>query len=93
MKLRHGNPAERADALGLHALAIAEYLVPIHDVEIPEMVWNVAELGLTALDGVAELVDLAKVMVRDGPYAILLGQQKLVVNTLCHAGGDLFEIG
>jgi hypothetical protein len=97
--LKTGNPENRNKALVEHAKRIAGHLIEPRNLA-PEWTWSVAKYAVRAInaanvlpadlaDIATEAVELAEVANRDIPYAVALGRQKLVVNTITKAGEAL----
>lgn len=87
--LKTGTTEDRAGALEAHASEIADHLVGIRPLDIPEWVWWIAKFAASARHIPSGLVDVAKELTRSAPYGYASIQQKLVVNTLTNARSEL----
>ena len=88
--LKTGNTEDRAAALVEHASRIADHLISVPTIDIPECVWWISKDVALATDAFpSELVDATQELTRSGPYTFASIRRKLVVNTIKKAGSEL----
>jgi hypothetical protein len=88
--LKTGNTEDRAEALAAHASNIADYLINVPTKDVPELVWWIAKVVVSAEDAFPpELLDIVRESAPNVPYAYASFRRKLVVNTLTNAGSQL----
>jgi hypothetical protein len=93
--LKTGNTEDRAEALTEHASEIADRVIGVRTIDIPEWVWWISKAAVAwASDAVPPelVVDAAQDLTRSAPYASASIQRPLVVNTLKRAGSELLVV-